>query len=400
MSMEQAIVVLNDVSRLRDDELVAGLHRLARADRALTARMLVHLGEVDARKLYRERAWPSMFSYLVEELHMTEAEACLRIQSARLGRQFPLIVELIGQSALHLSAIKLLAPHLTQANHVALLERARGMSKRGVELLVAEIAPKPDVPSRMRKLPERFAACADQPTTGVATRGEQGSIADATRAEQMSTPAKPIAPLSDRRRPFELTAPPPRRASSVPLSPGRYKVELTAGQVLHDKLEQLKNLMRHQVPDGDLAIVLERAADVLIDKLMKERFGLGAKTPRVKRPRVRKRKARVRTREVRSRYVRRAVVREVYERDGGQCAFVSPDGRRCSERGFLELHHEMPFARGGPTTADNLRIICKAHNALFAARDYGEGFMQAKLVEAREQRQRARGTPVPEPTTT
>ena len=78
-----------DVSRFTDGELIDGLRRLVRADDTLSARLLVQLGEVDARGLYREYAYASMFTYCVEELHMSEAQAYLRIQAARLGRQFP-----------------------------------------------------------------------------------------------------------------------------------------------------------------------------------------------------------------------------------------------------------------------------------------------------------------------
>jgi len=81
----------------------------------------------------------------------------------------------------------------------------------------------------------------------------------------------------------------------------------------------------------------------------------------------------------RSRYVPRKVVREVYARDAGQCSYVSPEGRRCTARGFLELHHHEPHARGGEATTENLRLVCRAHNALYAERDYGRSYMQNKL---------------------
>lgn len=78
------------------------------------------------------------------------------------------------------------------------------------------------------------------------------------------------------------------------------------------------------------------------------------------------------------------MVREVSARDEEQRTYVSPDGRRCPERSFLELHHhDTPYARGGAATADNLRIMCHAHNALFAERDFGREFMQSKLLNAR-----------------
>jgi len=98
--MEQETMALGDVT---DQDLIARLRRLVRADRTLSARMLAHLGEMDARGLYRECACASMFAYCVQELHMSEAEAYLRIQAARLGRQFPLIVQLFGQGSLHLT---------------------------------------------------------------------------------------------------------------------------------------------------------------------------------------------------------------------------------------------------------------------------------------------------------
>jgi hypothetical protein len=368
----------NDVSRVTDRALIDGLRRLVRADHTLSARLLVHLGEVDARGLYREYAYASMFAYCVDELHMSEAQAYLRIQAARLGRQFPLLVQLFANGSLHLTAIKLLGPHLTPDNYVRVLERASGKGKREIELLVAELAPKPDVPSRMRKLPEASpvrvtqAAAPAAPTTTLAA--QTVSVSEAS----VATP-----PNDASRAPFALEAP-RARASSTPLSPGRFKLELTAGQALHDKLQQLKDLLRHQVPDGDLAIIVERAVDLLLDKTVKQRF---AQTRAPRKPR-----AITRSRTPNSRYIPRAVMRQVHQRDGGQCTFVSPDGKRCCERGFLEFHHHVPYGRGGKATADNLRLACRAHNALYAERDFGAGYTRSKLLQARGRTRAATGS--------
>jgi hypothetical protein len=43
-----------------------------------------------------------------------------------------------------------------------------------------------------------------------------------------------------------------------------------------------------------------------------------------------------------------AVRRAVSARDANRCAFVSRDGHRCGETRFLEFHHLVPYARGGP----------------------------------------------------
>jgi hypothetical protein len=177
-------------------------------------------------------------------------------------------------------------------------------------------------------------------------------------------PAENPTPAQVPVREFRLEAP---AQLTTPLSPGRYKVQFTATQTLHDKLQQLQDLMRHQVPDGDLCTIVERAADLLIEQQMKRRFA------QIEKPR----SAAARDEPARSRYIPRAVVREVYARDSGQCTFVSPEGRRCEARGHLELHHEDPFARGGGPTVENLKLACRTHNALLAERDFGRAYIQS-----------------------
>jgi 5-methylcytosine-specific restriction endonuclease McrA len=72
-----------------------------------------------------------------------------------------------------------------------------------------------------------------------------------------------------------------------------------------------------------------------------------------------------------SRHVPAAVRRAVWTRDGGRCAFVSANGRRCTARGFIEFHHTAPYAAGGEATADNIELRCRAHNLYEGALDFG-----------------------------
>ena len=80
-----------------------------------------------------------------------------------------------------------------------------------------------------------------------------------------------------------------------------------------------------------------------------------------------------------SRHVPAAVRRAVWKRDEGRCTFVNAAGNRCSSCEGLELHHEQPFARGGPTTVDNVRLLCRQHNRYRAELDYGRAFMEASI---------------------
>ena len=131
----------------------------------------------------------------------------------------------------------------------------------------------------------------------------------------------------------------------------------------HDKLRRVQDLMRHQVPDGDPAVVFDRALTILLQDLERKKLAAAS----------RPRPAGVSTPG--SRHVPAAVRREVWKRDGGQCAFVG-DARRCTERGFLEYHHVVPFAEGGPTTTENLQLRCRAHNAYEAEEHFGPLFVK------------------------
>src|SRR6185295_9807616 len=59
----------------------------------------------------------------------------------------------LGSGELSLSAIRMLRPHLTVENHERVLARARNARRVDIERLVAELAPRPDVPTSVRKLP-------------------------------------------------------------------------------------------------------------------------------------------------------------------------------------------------------------------------------------------------------
>ena len=66
------------------------------------------------------------------------------------------------------------------------------------------------------------------------------------------------------------------------------------------------------------------------------------------------------------------VKRAVWARDQGRCAYVSPQGRRCEERVFLEFHHQLPHAMRGEATVDNIALRCRRHNQYEADLVFGD----------------------------
>jgi hypothetical protein len=90
-------------------------------------------------------------------LRLSEHEAYNRIEAARAVQRFPLILERLAAGCLNLTAVRLLAPHLTDANVAVLIAEAEGKGKRGVEEVMARHFPKPDVPDSIRKVAARSA---------------------------------------------------------------------------------------------------------------------------------------------------------------------------------------------------------------------------------------------------
>jgi 5-methylcytosine-specific restriction endonuclease McrA len=158
--------------------------------------------------------------------------------------------------------------------------------------------------------------------------------------------------------PARCVPPPSQPAEVKPIAPERYKIQFTISRETHDKLRRAQDLLRHTVPNGDPAIIFERALGLLVAEL--ERTKLAS----TQRPRA------GRSANPTSRHIPAAVKRSVWQRDDGRCAFKGPHGR-CSETGFLEYHHVVPFASGGETSAGNLELRCRAHNQYEAEQWFG-----------------------------
>ena len=170
-----------------------------------------------------------------------------------------------------------------------------------------------------------------------------------------------------------------------PLSAARYRIQFNASAQLKQKLDRALDLLSHSNPSGDLAVMIERAVDMLIELVEKERFAQ-TKSPR----RIKANGAKERGRSAKSGAFRAVVrehtpndtMRQIVARDGLRCTFVGSDGQRCTARKFIQLHHEDPWARGGRETVDNLRILCASHNRLLAERDFGRELVADRIAKS------------------
>ena len=346
------------LTHLPDDVLLHDFTALVARDRRNTAALLAHIAEIDARHLYLRAGFESMRAYCVRALHLTEDAAAKRLQVARLARELPTLFPAIADGRLHLRAVLRLSARLTRTNVDEWIAAAANKSISEIDELIAHRYPQVE-----------SLRLDDGVSPQVIVRQEADSISHAPG--RAST--KPFATQTDAQPRPEAFEPEPGATPIVvaprvktriaPLSPERYTLQVTLPGATHDKLRRAQELLGHAVPSGDVARVLDRALDALIGQLEKRKFGLA------ERPRASHRAATTRCIPAR---VRRAV----YQRDGGRCAFVDGVGRRCGSRSRLEFDHVIPLARGGRTTAANLRLLCRAHNLHAAEQAFGTEFMQ------------------------
>ena len=352
-----------------DPELLAGVCAAVSRENEDVALVIAHLAEMDTRRLFAEEACSSLRSYCMEVLHLSEEQAYLRIHVAKVARQFPVVLEMLADGLVHLTAVHRLGPSLTAENHLSVLEEATYQSMAKVEEIVARLRPKPPVPSRVCKL------------SGQKSGAEEGNGLFETRpdfagGESETEPA--VTARYERGHPSAFSG----KWGVSPLAPEMYEVRFTADQETVDALKVLQELLSHQVPNGDPATIIKDALLLRLEQVKRQKLGKGmakrksedavkTKIGGVEKDhdhdhdeRTLPTKTPVKSSGERSpsRYIPMEVRNAVWERDQGRCAFMSEKGRWCSERRWIEFHHIVPFAWGGETTVENLELRCRTHN--------------------------------------
>ena len=325
----------HDLARLPAHELTARLYQLRRRERRLLVELLLHIGEVDRRKLYLELAFPSLFAFLEGYLGYSGGSAFRRCTAARLLARFPVLAEYLADGRLSLATLVELRDVLDEDRLDEVLARAAGRTEKEVQQLVAALRPRPAVPDLVRRLPAAPAA--------------------------VDAPAAAPAPV-----------PPSRPGRVEPLSATQHLLRATVSDDFVRDLDLVRAALSHKLPGGSLEAVLHECLRVTLGMYEKRRRDAGqpATAP---------------ANDNRgSRYIPAAVRDEVWRRDGGCCAFVAADGRRCESRQLLQFHHVVPFARGGAATVEQIALRCAGHNRLEAEHDFGAAHVEAAIQRARE----------------
>ena len=342
------------VSGLRDGVLVLETKAFLRRESEALAQALARIAVIDERRLYAPAGYPSMFEFCVRELGLSESAALHRLNAARIARAHPVLFDAIADRRITLSMVLMLAEPLRMADADELVAGVANKTRAQAQEWLAARFPKPELPTRVEIV-------TNDGTRRVADMGTTVALFD-SRATGQVAPVRPVP--SDSREPNEETGPLRERARVSPCSEDRVAYQFTVDRATHELYLRAQELLGMEVAPGDVAAVFAQALAALVKQREKARHGLHTKQRRV-----------VAT-SANARHIPAAMRAEVHERDGGQCAFTTDDGKRCECRRNLEYDHVIPLAQGGRTNVDNLRLLCRTHNQYEAERHFGRAFME------------------------
>jgi hypothetical protein len=349
-------------------ELTVTLADLLRRERTALGDFLVALADFDARRLWVELGYTSLFHFLRAELHLSKAAAQYRKVAAELLQRLPAVIEPLRDGRLCFTTIIEAAKVLSPENCDTLLPRFFGMSRSDAMEVVAALQPHAAPPTRTvvttpRSAPRQASSpCRESPAPTSASLA--AAAAGCTTSRMVSSPVELTMSESPR--------PAPRRAEVVPLDADQRRLHLTVSKRFFAKLAAAADALAHTRPGASEEELLEAGLDLLLARAAK-RHGL------VERPR----KAREPANPA---HVPAAVRRAVYLRDGGRCQYRLASGEICGCTRYLQYDHVPPLALGGTSTVDGVRLACEAHNLRAARLDLGDAVMDRHTANPRTPR--------------
>ena len=312
--------MLYPIPRLDPSTIKETIKKLIEDERHATAELIEWLIYAIAFKCYLREGYSSLFEYLASEFGLTRNQAYKRAAAAKIISNFPSLMAHLRGGQLTLSHLVVLSGSLTKANYEVII-------------------------------PKTLNASIEQTKKTVAS----------TDAEGNKRNMEPLRPL-----PLNLSA--------------ETRAKLARVRELLASLPQ--GCSGEDAVDTALELYLEKHDPIAKAKRVAGRVlksgGAPHKTDRSKEQNLFKEKPPTSP----SRYIPAGVRHMVMLRDQGQCSFVSVDGKRCESHAHLEFDHVKPFALGGSHNANNVRLLCRAHNQMMADDILGEQFMHRKRYEA------------------
>ena len=357
-------------------QVIERLESLRRSEHAATVALVQVLVECHRTRAHVDAGYRSVFQLLVERLRYSPAAASRRFAAMRCAARCPVVISMLRDHRTSLTALAKVAPILEEASDPAgLLASIDGRSPREVEAIVAGVRPVEKPAERVKPVAVRRSSApsaelgmfcgssAPEVGGGSATEVAPGVSAPASEVAGRDRPrtAGPGASSPEVRLSAPSTAPEPEPA----IEP-RMALSFTLTAEDHAAFERARAKLSRTKPQ---AMSMEEALNALVH------FYLDHDGPRPRRKKAedtaKPAPAKPSEPKTSTRHIPRTTRDEIFDRDGHRCTYVAAEGTRCSATHDLQIDHVRPFALGGDNEADNLRVLCGAHNRRRAEHTFG-----------------------------
>ena len=358
---------------MTDNQLLLQTKNLVQKERQINIQVLQHLQEIESRKLYLEKGFPSLFEYAIKELVYSHSAAYRRIKAMRLCRDIPQATLKIKTGSLNLT---------TASQLQTFFEKKKRKDK--TQVLKANNSDKCDAKSTF--LPA--AGCVKDNVDK--DKKEENKLENKPPIELNPTQKLELIKQAEgqssrelERTLFEIDPEVCNEKEKIrDINNNKVEIKVILDKDCQQKLEDLKKLLSHKNPNMSYGELINLLAELGLNKydpkrrinkqnriLSKTPTPTQAKKTTDKNPK----KLPIQTTKQRSlnnqkylkpiRYIPSVVKHHIWMRDQGQCTYVCPKTKRkCSSNHLLQIDHIKPFSLGGTHEADNLRLLCANHN--------------------------------------
>jgi hypothetical protein len=332
---QQLLVFESKLQAMTDHELVGQVSSLFAREKRIGDAILLGLKEIKVRRIYVDLGYPSLFEMLVKHFRLSESSTYTRLQALKLIEAVPEV-----QGDLFTGALSLTNAALAQS----------------------------------------FIQQSEKDTNTPLSIEERKEVIDAVKGKSQKEARATLAEKNPK------SGLPPNREKPITLK--HTQLQITVDAETMAALTEVKELLSHCIPDGDIKEVLKYMIQ-LTGTTLKKRKGQSAPTSRSTSlsdapdapvaPSVLECSTVAEESCVRSRNIPIETKRIVFGRAGGCCEFVNQEGVRCQSKHQLEVDHKIPWSQGGTHKFENLQVMCRSHN-LFRTKETHGFWYQARRV--------------------
>lgn len=323
---------MTNLKAISNNELISRIEKLVRTERKITHLILVHILEIEERKIFAELGYDSMYAYMTRGLGYSEASAYRRVQSARLLKQAPSITEKIESGTLNLS-------QLTQ------VQKCIKESQKVGQLITSET------------------------TLEILNKLENKNTFETEKVLAL-----------------EFDRPIQTHESIKPQQDNSVRLQVTLTQEQFQELEQAKSLLSHICHNGTWSEVIATLAQEFNRRKLKGRTvgpvsrekDVNANLKPSHAPIFPNSVAKKNTTQSfaatevgppsntptkNRKYISVHTKRLLLNKAQNCCEYQDPlTQQKCHSKYKLQIDHILPWAKGGSDDSKNLRILCQTHN--------------------------------------